>query len=278
MSYDRPQELLKPVKRRFITLTFALALMMELLPLPVGSTRWLPDFVGLLILYWAINQPRRIGIGMGFLIGLVVDVSTNSLFGQHALAYSVTTYLVMLRQRQLVMFNLGPASPGGADPDAGEPADHGAGSPGAGLGLCRRRLLPAPADGRTAVAAANQAAAAALPPPHPLSMHRPTRLKDAQAEESQFQLRLVIAYGFMVLMLLTLAARFIWLQVMQYEHFATLAQNNSISLVPVQPNRGLIMDRNGVVLAQNHAGLYAGNHPGQNWTTWRPRSRRWAAW
>ena len=44
---------------------------------------------------------------MGFLIGLIVDVSTNSLFGQHALAYSVTTYLVMLRQRQLVMFNLG---------------------------------------------------------------------------------------------------------------------------------------------------------------------------
>src|SRR5574343_1906757 len=91
MSYDRPQELLRPVKRRFITLTFTLALMMELLPLPVGSTRWLPDFVGLLILYWAINQPRRIGIGMGFLIGLIVDVSTNSLFGQHALAYSVTT-------------------------------------------------------------------------------------------------------------------------------------------------------------------------------------------
>jgi len=107
MSYDRPQALLKPVKRRFITLTFALALLMELLPLPIGSTRWLPDFVGLLLLYWAINQPSRIGIGMGFLIGLIVDVSTNSLFGQHALAYSVTTYLILLRQRQLVMFNLG---------------------------------------------------------------------------------------------------------------------------------------------------------------------------
>jgi rod shape-determining protein MreD len=107
MSYDRPQALLKPVKRRFITLTFALALLMELLPLPIGSTRWLPDFVGLLLLYWAINQPSRVGIGMGFLIGLIVDVSTNSLFGQHALAYSVTTYLILLRQRQLVMFNLG---------------------------------------------------------------------------------------------------------------------------------------------------------------------------
>lgn len=84
-------------------------------------------------------------------------------------------------------------------------------------------------------------------------MQRPTRLKNQQSEESQFQLRIVIAYAFMVLMLLVLAARFIWLQVMQYEHFATLAQNNSISLVPVQPNRGLIMDRNGIVLAQNHA-------------------------
>lgn len=107
MNYDRPQELLKPVKRHFITLTFAVALVLELLPLPQGSNRWLPDFVALLILYWSMNQPRRIGIGMGFLIGLIVDVSTNSLFGQHALAYSVTTYLVMLRQRQLIMFNLG---------------------------------------------------------------------------------------------------------------------------------------------------------------------------
>lgn len=79
------------------------------------------------------------------------------------------------------------------------------------------------------------------------------RLKDPKTEESQFQLRLLIAYGFVVVMLLLLAARLIWLQVLQYDHFTTLAQNNSISLVPVQPNRGLILDRNGVILAQNHA-------------------------
>lgn len=107
MSYDRPQELLKPVKRRFITLTFAVALLLELLPLPVGSTRWLPDFVGLLILYWAINQPRRIGIGMAFLIGLLVDISTAGLFGLHALAYACTSYLVVIRQQRLIMYNLG---------------------------------------------------------------------------------------------------------------------------------------------------------------------------
>ncbi|KZE24955.1 penicillin-binding protein 2 [Crenobacter luteus] len=82
---------------------------------------------------------------------------------------------------------------------------------------------------------------------------RPTRFKNAQAEESQLQLRLVVAYVFMILMFLVLAARFVWLQVIQHEHFSTLAQNNRITLVPILPNRGLILDRNGVVLAQNYS-------------------------
>ncbi|MCW3480737.1 rod shape-determining protein MreD [Neisseriaceae bacterium JH1-16] len=104
---ERPQELLKPVKRRLIYLTFTLALVVELVPLPVGSVRWLPDFVGMLILYWVLNQPSRVGIGTAFILGLIADVATAGLFGQHALAYTITAYLVLLRQRQLVMFNLG---------------------------------------------------------------------------------------------------------------------------------------------------------------------------
>ncbi|AXK38759.1 rod shape-determining protein MreD [Crenobacter cavernae] len=104
---DRPQELVKPVKRRFIYLTFALAMLVELVPLPSGSTRWLPDFVGLLLLYWVINLPSRVNIGTAFALGLIADVATAGLFGQHALAYSITAYLALLRQRQLVMFNLG---------------------------------------------------------------------------------------------------------------------------------------------------------------------------
>ena len=83
-------------------------------------------------------------------------------------------------------------------------------------------------------------------------MLQPTRFKNPQADYNQFQLRLVVAYGLIVLMFLVLLARFIWLQVVQHEHFATLAKNNRISLAPILPNRGLILDRNGVVLAQNH--------------------------
>ncbi|BBF87752.1 penicillin-binding protein 2 [Aquitalea magnusonii] len=82
---------------------------------------------------------------------------------------------------------------------------------------------------------------------------RPTRFKNPQAEDGQFQLRLIVAYVFMLLMFCILLARFVWLQVYQYEHFSTLAQNNRISLLPILPNRGLIMDRNGVILAQNYS-------------------------
>jgi penicillin-binding protein 2 len=84
-------------------------------------------------------------------------------------------------------------------------------------------------------------------------MDRPTRLKNVQAEESQFQVRLLAAYSVMIVLFVLLITRFVWLQVFQYQHFSTLAQNNRISLVPILPNRGLIVDRNGVVLAQNFA-------------------------
>ena len=104
---DRPQELLKPVKRRFIYTTYVIALLIELVPLPVGASNWLPDFVGMLVLYWIINQPSRVNIGTAFTLGLISDVASAGLFGQHALAYSLTGFLTLARQRQLVMFNLG---------------------------------------------------------------------------------------------------------------------------------------------------------------------------
>jgi len=107
MSFERPKELLKPVKRRFIFMTLVLAVLVEMIPLPHGSVRWLPDFISLVLLYWLINQPRRVNVGIAFLMGLVADIATAGMLGQHALAYSVTGYLALSRQRQLIMFNLG---------------------------------------------------------------------------------------------------------------------------------------------------------------------------
>ena len=75
----------------------------------------------------------------------------------------------------------------------------------------------------------------------------------SQQQDKQFQLRLIVAFIAIVFAFALLAVRFVWLQVFQQEHFTTLAQNNRISLVPVIPNRGLIVDRHGIVLAQNYS-------------------------
>jgi len=76
-------------------------------------------------------------------------------------------------------------------------------------------------------------------------------LKNYQHEQYYFKLRLGFT-AFVVLALFgVLAARFFYLQIKQYQHYQTLAENNRISLVPIIPNRGLILDKNGVVLAHN---------------------------
>ncbi len=78
-----------------------------------------------------------------------------------------------------------------------------------------------------------------------------TEFKNDLHEQHYFRLRLGFS-GLVVLALFTLLAfRFAYLQVKQYNHYQTLAESNRISLVPILPNRGLILDKNGVVLAHN---------------------------
>ena len=76
--------------------------------------------------------------------------------------------------------------------------------------------------------------------------------KNPQQELERFRARLVAAGGFVLLCFTLLFARFIWLQVVQHDYYQTRAEDNRISLVPIVPNRGLIVDRNGVVLARNY--------------------------
>ncbi|HMK13629.1 MAG TPA: penicillin-binding protein 2 [Burkholderiales bacterium] len=84
-------------------------------------------------------------------------------------------------------------------------------------------------------------------------MNGSIELKDHQRELYYFRLRLVIAAGFVLLLFFMLFLRFFYLQVLQHEHYRTLAENNRISIVPIVPNRGLILDRNGALLAHNYS-------------------------
>jgi penicillin-binding protein 2 len=79
-------------------------------------------------------------------------------------------------------------------------------------------------------------------------------LRNYERELHQFRLRLAVA-GFAVLIAFgILAARFIYLQVLKHDVYASKAEDNRISIVPVPPNRGLIVDRNGIVVARNYSG------------------------
>lgn len=84
-------------------------------------------------------------------------------------------------------------------------------------------------------------------------MSRTVELRNHPRELKNFQLRLALSAGFVLLLFLLLFARFSYLQVSQREHYHTLAEANRISISPIVPNRGLIFDRNGEVLAHNYS-------------------------
>jgi penicillin-binding protein 2 len=78
-------------------------------------------------------------------------------------------------------------------------------------------------------------------------------LRNYDQELFWYQRRLTLAAVLVVLSFLTLLGRFVYLQVVQHKHFATLAEANRIDVQPEAPNRGIITDRNGVVLASNYS-------------------------
>jgi penicillin-binding protein 2 len=79
-------------------------------------------------------------------------------------------------------------------------------------------------------------------------------LRNYERELAQFHLRIGVAGVLVLIGFGLLAARFIFLQVIQHDHYASKAEDNRISIVPVAPNRGLILDRNGIVMARNYSG------------------------
>jgi rod shape-determining protein MreD len=101
-----PQEILLPVNPVFIVFTLIAALIINLLPWSGWLLAIKPDFVALVVLYWCIQQPRKVGFAAAWLLGLLMDVANGSLFGQHALAYSVLAFAGIVLHRRVLMFTM----------------------------------------------------------------------------------------------------------------------------------------------------------------------------
>jgi len=93
-----------PANIRFISLTFLVAFVLNLLPW--RDIRGVPDLLALAIAFWGVHQPRRIGFAIPFALGLLMDAANGALMGQHALAYSVLAFLTGALNRRILWFPL----------------------------------------------------------------------------------------------------------------------------------------------------------------------------
>ncbi len=100
------QEILRPVSNLFIASSVLVALFLNALP---WGGIWLvlrPDFVAVVMLYWCTHKPYRMGIGLSWLVGILSDVNDASLFGQHALSYTILAFGGVVLNRRIRMFDL----------------------------------------------------------------------------------------------------------------------------------------------------------------------------
>ena len=97
-------QLLLPVNPFFIALSLLLAFGAGLLPL--GRLPGVPDLLAVVLVFWNVHQPRRVGIGVAFVLGLMMDVNDGALLGQHALAYTLLSYAAIAMHRRLLWFGL----------------------------------------------------------------------------------------------------------------------------------------------------------------------------
>lgn len=103
MPAGRP--LLMPANPRFIALTVVMGLLMNML-LGLTGWRWLPDILAIVVVFWNVYQPRRVGLVFAFVLGLALDVHESALLGQNALSYVVLSSMAIAVQRRLLWFPL----------------------------------------------------------------------------------------------------------------------------------------------------------------------------
>jgi rod shape-determining protein MreD len=97
-------QLLLPARPLFIGATLLAAFALNLVPL--GRQPAMPDWLAVVLVFWAVHQPRRVGVGWAFVFGLLMDVHQGALLGQHALAYALLCFAAISIHRRLLWFDL----------------------------------------------------------------------------------------------------------------------------------------------------------------------------
>ena len=97
-------QLLLPVNPLFVWMSLLVAFALNLVPL--GRNPAMPDFMAVVLVFWNVHQPRKVGIGLAFMFGLMMDVHDGAILGQHALAYTLLSFFAITIHRRLRWFTV----------------------------------------------------------------------------------------------------------------------------------------------------------------------------
>ena len=108
MIMPRGQQLLLPANPLFVLSTLIAALFVNMVVniSMVGNAAWMPDFLALVLVFWCVHQPRLVGIGIAFFLGVATDVHQAALLGQHALTYTALGFMAIMVHRRLLWFTV----------------------------------------------------------------------------------------------------------------------------------------------------------------------------
>ena len=100
------QQLLLPVNPLFLWGSLLVAMLLNMLQNMGlwGRAAWCPDVLAVVLVFWTVHQPSRVGIVAAFVFGLLMDVYQSGLLGQHAMAYAVLSFLAITMHRRLLWF------------------------------------------------------------------------------------------------------------------------------------------------------------------------------
>lgn len=86
--------------------SFSIAFMLTAMPLPEWATVWRPAWVVLVLIYWVMALPDRVGIGIAWVLGLLIDVLQGTLLGMNALGYAILAYFILKFYQRIRVFSL----------------------------------------------------------------------------------------------------------------------------------------------------------------------------
>jgi rod shape-determining protein MreD len=96
---------MRPANIIAVYLTLLFALLLQLYPWVGQGVIYRPDFMLVVLLYWLLRAPDLCNVGTAWFAGMLVDLATSSLLGQHALSFTLVAYIALSYQRRLVLFN-----------------------------------------------------------------------------------------------------------------------------------------------------------------------------